>query len=90
MLLAKCELVTSQLFFPFKICFLGNLIDFFSDKNYSKFNIPLTLVLKIFKSHSLNPLIESFLTIPRAHLDSSIIFSFDLNKFSMKKLFNIQ
>jgi hypothetical protein len=54
---------------------------------HPRLNILWTFGLKFFKSPPLNPLIQSFPTIPRACSNSSIILSFDLNGFSMKNNF---
>lgn len=50
------------------------------EKNDSKFNISPTLSLKIMKLAPRNPLIESFLAIPRAHFSFPNFFDFILLK----------
>ncbi len=70
--------------------FFGNLIEFPTTKIYSKFNIFHRLGLKICKSPSLNPTHEGLPSGTKSLPKFLYTFSFDLNEFSVKILFNIQ
>jgi hypothetical protein len=58
-------------------------------KNDSKFNISPTLSLKIMKSAPRNPLIKSFLAMPRAHSSFPKFLNFYFVKKKLIELFNI-
>jgi hypothetical protein len=70
----KCELVTQ--ISPFKISFY-NLVEFFNDKFYSKFNISFNLDVKITNQLPRNPLIKGFSSIRIACLNFPKSFDFD-------------
>jgi hypothetical protein len=78
-----------------KISFQNHFLQFnwiFNDKNlFKKFNISHTLSFKISKSLSLNLYsLRVFQQYQQHTQNSPIIFSFDLNDFLVKELFNIQ
>jgi hypothetical protein len=61
-----------------------------SDENDPKFNISLTLGLKLQNHLQDIPPIEGLSKLPRACPNFSKEISFDFVSFSLKKLFNIQ
>ncbi len=79
-----------QLIFPPKTWFFGNLFEFSVTEITSKSISPTFWIQILPYKFLLMLLIKIFLKTPKAHSNSSEIFSYDLIEFLVKKSFNIQ